>query len=145
MARIISALMSWGGLASLSIALLNPLVGFGQQKLTKPNIIYIYADDLGYGDVSAYGATKIQTPNLDRLAASGIRFTNAHTTSATCTPSRFGLMTGIYPWRQQGTGVLPGDAKLIIPTDRISLPKIFKKAGYHTAVVGKWHLGLGTR
>lgn len=116
-----------------------------QEQPVKPNVIYIYADDLGYGDISAYGATKIKTPNLDRLIASGVRFTNAHTTSATCTPSRFGLMTGIYPWRQQGTGILPGDAKLIIPTDRTTLPKVFKQAGYQTAIVGKWHLGLGTQ
>jgi arylsulfatase A len=109
----------------------------------KPNVIIIYADDLGYGDLSAYGATKIQTPNLDKLAKSGTRFTNAHSTSATCTPSRFALMTGRYPWRLQGTGVLPGDAKLIVPTDKSSLPKVFKQAGYKTAIVGKWHLGLG--
>ncbi|MFC6101381.1 sulfatase family protein [Olivibacter domesticus] len=138
-------LKPWLKIASISFLLLAPVTGHAQQNTSKPNIIYIYADDLGYGDVSAYGAGKLQTPNLDRLAASGIRFTNAHTTSATCTPSRYGLMTGIYPWRQQGTGVLPGDAKLIIPTDRISLPKVFKQAGYHTAVVGKWHLGLGTQ
>jgi len=116
-----------------------------QRKVSKPNLIYIYADDLGYGDISAYGATKMNTPNLDRLAASGVRFTNAHATSATCTPSRFALMTGVYPWRQQGTGILPGDAKLIVPTDRITLPKVFKQAGYRTAIIGKWHLGLGTQ
>nr|WP_121273204.1 arylsulfatase [Pedobacter schmidteae] len=110
----------------------------------KPNVIYIYADDLGYGDLSCYGATKIQTPNLDKLAASGIRFTDAHCTSATCTPSRYALMTGQYPWRRQGTGVLPGDAALIVPTDRLTLPKLFQSAGYQTAIVGKWHLGLGT-
>ncbi len=109
----------------------------------KPNVIYIYADDLGYGDLSCYGATKLNTPNLDRLAASGIRFTNGHATSATCTPSRYALMTGQYPWRKQGTGVLPGDAALIIPTDKTTLPNLFKKAGYKTAIVGKWHLGLG--
>lgn len=116
------------------------LLSWAQQK---PNVIFIYADDLGYGDLSCYGATKIQTPNIDQLAASGIRFTNGHSTSATCTPSRYALMTGRYPWRKQGTGILPGDAALIIPTDKISLPKIFKQAGYRTAVVGKWHLGLG--
>ncbi|MES2374006.1 MAG: sulfatase-like hydrolase/transferase [Bacteroidota bacterium] len=114
---------------------------FAQQT---PNVIYIYADDLGYGDLSCYGATKIKTPNIDRLAAQGARFTNAHTTSATCTPSRYALMTGRYPWRQQGTGVLPGDAALIIPANKITLPKVFKKAGYQTAVIGKWHLGIGT-
>ena len=109
----------------------------------KPNVIYIYADDLGYGDLSCYGATKIHTPNLDKLAASGIRFTNGHCTSGTCTPSRYALMTGQYPWRKRGTGILPGDAALIVPVDRITLPKVFKQAGYSTAIVGKWHLGLG--
>ncbi|WP_073403109.1 sulfatase family protein [Mucilaginibacter sp. OK098] len=108
-----------------------------------PNVIYIMADDLGYGDLSCYGATKIHTPNMDKLAASGIRFTNGHCTSATCTPSRYALMTGEYPWRKKGTGILPGDAALIIPTDRTTLPNMFKKAGYKTAIVGKWHLGLG--
>lgn len=110
----------------------------------KPNVIYIYADDLGYGDLSCYGATKINTPNLDRLSQQGIRFTNAHSTSATCTPSRYALMTGQYPWRKTGTGVLPGDAALIIPTNKTTLPKLFKQAGYKTGIVGKWHLGLGT-
>lgn len=114
-----------------------------QAQVTKPNVVLIYVDDLGYGDLSSYGATKIKTPNVDRIAQRGTRFTNAHSTSATCTPSRFALMTGIYPWRQQGTGILPGDAKLIVPTDKITLPKVFKQAGYKTAVVGKWHLGLG--
>lgn len=114
---------------------------YGQRN--KPNVVFIYVDDLGYGDLSCYGATKIKTPNIDRIAEKGTRFTNAHSTSATCTPSRFALMTGIYPWRQQGTGILPGDAKLIVPTDKATLPKVFKGAGYTTAVVGKWHLGLG--
>lgn len=109
----------------------------------KPNVILIYADDLGYGDLSCYGATKIKTPNIDKLAAGGIRFTNGHTTSANCTPSRYALLTGRYPWRQTGTAVLPGDAALIIPTDKTTLAKVFQQAGYKTAVVGKWHLGLG--
>ena len=111
--------------------------------IQKPNVIFIYADDLGYGDLSSYGATKIATPHLDKLASQGVRFTNAHSTSATCTPSRYALLTGEYPWRQSGTGILPGDAALIIPTDKMSLPKLFKQAGYKTAIVGKWHLGLG--
>ncbi|WP_281225953.1 sulfatase family protein [Flavobacterium aquiphilum] len=109
----------------------------------KPNVIFIYADDLGYGDLSCYGATKIKTPNLDKLASQGVRFSNAHCTSATCTPSRYALMTGEYPWRKAGTGILPGDAALIIPTNKMTLPKLFKQAGYKTANVGKWHLGLG--
>jgi len=113
------------------------------QKKDRPNVIYIYADDLGYGDLSSYGATKISTPNVDRLAKEGLRFTNAHSTSGTCTPSRYALMTGQYPWRKKGTGVLPGDAALIIPTERATLPSVFQKAGYKTAAIGKWHLGLG--
>ena len=109
----------------------------------RPNVVFIYVDDLGYGDLSCYGATKISTPNIDKLAKQGIRFTNAHATSATCTPSRYALMTGIYPWRKAGTGILPGDAALIIPTDKTTLPSLFQKAGYQTGIVGKWHLGLG--
>ncbi len=113
--------------------------------IQKPNIIFICADDLGYGDLSCYGATKINTPNIDALAAQGIRFTNAHSTSATCTPSRYALITGQYPWRKSGTNILPGDAALIIPTNKITLPKVFKTAGYTTGIVGKWHLGLGNK
>jgi arylsulfatase A-like enzyme len=113
---------------------------FSQQK---PNVIIIMTDDLGYGDLSCYGATKISTPNIDQLAKKGIRFTDAHSTSATCTPSRYGLMTGQYPWRRNDTGILPGDAALIVPTDKTTLPSLFQKAGYKTGIVGKWHLGLG--
>lgn len=113
---------------------------FGQSK---PNVVLIYADDLGYGDLSCYGATQLQTPNIDELTEHGIRFTNGHCSSATCTPSRYALMTGVYPWRYQGTGVLPGDAALIIPQDKITLPAVFQAAGYRTGLVGKWHLGLG--
>jgi arylsulfatase A-like enzyme len=110
---------------------------------SKPNVLLIYVDDLGYGDLGSYGATKIKTPNLDKLAAGGLRFTNAHSSSATCTPSRYALMTGNYPWRVKGTGVLPGDAALIVPTNQTSLASQFKDAGYATGIVGKWHLGLG--
>ena len=116
------------------------VLAYAQQK---PNVIFIYADDLGYGDLSCYGATKIHTPNIDRLSKAGLRFTNAHSSSATCTPSRYALMTGTYPWRKSGTAILPGDAALIIPTDKISLPSLFQKNGYKTGIVGKWHLGLG--
>lgn len=109
----------------------------------KPNIVLILADDLGFGDTGVYGATKIPTPNVDRLGAQGLRFTDAHATSATCTPSRYALLTGEYPWRKKGTGVLPGNAPLIIGTNQPTLASILKSAGYHTGVVGKWHLGLG--
>jgi len=116
---------------------------YAQVINSKPNIIFILADDLGYGDVSSYGATKIHTPNIDALANQGIRFTNAHATASTCTPSRYSLMTGKYAFRKNGTGILPGDAALIIPTDKVTLPNMLKHAGYTTGLVGKWHLGLG--
>lgn len=109
----------------------------------KPNVIFILTDDLGYGDLSCYGATKISTPNIDKLAKKGIRFTNAHSTSATCTPSRYAIMTGQYPWRTVGTEILSGDAALIVPTDKPTLPSLFQKVGYKSGIVGKWHLGLG--
>lgn len=109
----------------------------------RPNVIIIYADDLGYGDLSCYGAVKLKTPNIDKLAQQGIRFTNGHAAAATCTPSRYALMTGQYAFRKSGTGVLPGDAALVVPTDRVTLPSLFQKAGYKTGIVGKWHLGLG--
>ena len=111
----------------------------------KPNVVFIYADDLGYGDLSCYGATKIYTPNIDALSQKGLLFTNAHTTSATCTPSRYSLLTGRYAWRRNDTGIAPGDSPLLIDTSNITLPKVFQKAGYHTAVIGKWHLGLGNK
>jgi arylsulfatase A-like enzyme len=108
-----------------------------------PNIVLIYADDLGYGDVGCYGATRVKTPYIDRLATEGLRFTDAHSPAATCTPSRYSLLTGEYAWRKKGTGVLPGDAKMIIEPGRTTLASTLQKAGYTTAVIGKWHLGLG--
>jgi len=112
-------------------------------KTSKPNVIILYADDLGYGDVSCYGATQVFTPNIDRLAENGLRFTNGHAAAATCTPSRYSILTGKYAWRKKGTDILPGNASLIIPTDGSTLPDVFKRAGYTTAAIGKWHLGLG--
>lgn len=110
----------------------------------KPNIVIIYLDDLGYGDVSSYGQTTLPTPNIDKLAEGGVRFTNAYASSATCTPSRYALLTGVYPWRNKDAKILSGTAPLIIDTDQSTIPKMLKGAGYYTGVVGKWHLGLGT-
>ena len=126
-------------LAALEFA--QPTTSAAEAK--KMNIVVIYGDDVGYGDLSCYGATAVQTPNCDRLAKEGLRFTSAYTTSATCTPSRFSMLTGIYAFRQRGTGVLPGNAPLIIATNQLTLPSMLKQAGYATGVVGKWHLGLG--
>ncbi len=110
-----------------------------------PNIVVIYADDLGYGDVGCYGATKVKTPNIDMLAAQGLRFTNAHSPSATCTPSRYAMLTGEYAWRRKGTGIARGDARMIIQPGRTTLPLVMQRAGYKTGAIGKWHLGLGAQ
>ena len=107
------------------------------------NIVVIYLDDLGYGDVGAYGANSLKTPNMDRLANGGVRFTNGYSTSATSTPSRFGLLTGTYPWRNKDAKILPGTAPLLIDTQTMTLPRMLQDAGYYTGVIGKWHLGLG--
>lgn len=109
----------------------------------KPNIIIIYADDVGYGDLGCYGAEVIDTPNLDALAAGGRRFTSGYATASTCTPSRYSLLTGEYPFRNQKAQILPGNAPLIIDPAKPTLPSVLKTVGYTTALVGKWHLGLG--
>ncbi|WP_017256968.1 sulfatase family protein [Pedobacter arcticus] len=108
----------------------------------KPNIIIIYADDLGYGDLSCYGATAVKTPNIDALAANGMKFTDAHCAASTCTPSRYALLTGSYAFRNNAA-ILPGDAPLIIDPNQETVPSMLKKAGYVTGAIGKWHLGMG--
>ena len=111
----------------------------------KPNVIFIVADDLGYGDLSCYGEKTINTPNVDRLAANGIRFTDAHAAAATSTPSRYSLFTGHYSWRRNDTGIAPGDAGMIIHPEQTTIADMFKSAGYITGAIGKWHLGLGDK
>ena len=107
-----------------------------------PNVIIIYADDLGFGDVSAYDQGTLNTPNIDRIANEGIKFTNGHSSSATCSPSRYALLTGSYPWRNSKAKISTG-ASMIIDTNQKTLPKMFKENNYSTAIIGKWHLGLG--
>ena len=109
-----------------------------------PNVVIILADDLGYGDTSCYGATKVNTPNIDRLAREGRRFTQAYTASSICSPTRYALMTGRYCWRTSlQRQVLNVNAPLHIETSRMTLPSMFKKHGYTSAAIGKWHLGYG--
>lgn len=136
-----------GGLSALSIV---SLAGFGnlasaQDKKDKPNIIFILADDLGYADLSVYGQTDYQTPNLDRLAHQGIRFTQAYANSAVCSATRFGLITGRYQYRLRGGLEEPiaGASDTIgLPPTHPTLPSLLKKNGYTTALFGKWHLGF---
>ena len=118
---------------------------FSATPTSSPNIVFIITDDLGYGDVGCYGATKVSTPHIDRLAEQGVRFTNGYAPSSTCTPTRYSIMTGEYAWRQppRQTGILDGDAPLAFDEDRLTLPDMLKQAGYTTGLVGKWHLGLG--
>lgn len=112
-------------------------------QMKHPNVVIMYADDLGFGDIGCYGSTSIPTPNLDRLAAEGVKFRQGYATAATCTPSRYSLLTGSYPWRNPRAAILAGDAPIIIDSEMPTLPGMLRNAGYRTGVVGKWHLGLG--
>ena len=116
-----------------------------REKKTKPNVIIILADDLGYGDLECYGTTRVHTPNVNRLASEGIRFTNVHATASTSTPSRYALLTGEYAWRKKGTGVAAGNAGMIIRPEQYTIADMFKSADYTTGAIGKWHLGLGDK
>lgn len=130
----------------LSLALSSCLITQAENKeknAGKPNVIFIYADDLGYGDLECYGAKNIRTPNVNRLANHGIRFTNGHATAATSTPSRYSVLTGEYAWRKPGTDVAAGNAGMIINPAQYTMADMFKSAGYTTGAFGKWHLGLG--
>ena len=115
------------------------------QAQGKPNVVFIFADDLGYGDLGCYGATKVQTPNIDRLATEGRRFTDAHSASAVCTPSRYALLTGEYPHRKNLSKPVFLKTGLVIDTRQQTIASLMKDAGYATACIGKWHLGFGER
>lgn len=119
--------------------------GTGAYAQQRPNVIFIYADDLGYGDLECYGAKNVQTPNVNRLAAEGCRFTNAFAVAATSTPSRYSLLTGEYSWRRKGTDIARGDAGMIIRPEQYTVADLFKNEGYATGAFGKWHLGLGDK
>ncbi len=127
----------------LAALALSALTSVGAQQ--RPNVILFYADDLGYGDLQCYGAKNVETPNIDRLANEGCRFTNAFSVAATSTPSRYSLLTGQYAWRKPGTDIARGDAAMIINPWQYTIADMFHNEGYTTAAIGKWHLGLGDK
>lgn len=128
----------------LPLLSLLPFAARAQQE-SAPNIILLVADDLGYGDLSCYGATRVATPAVDSLARLGVRLTNMHACASTSTPSRYGMLTGEYPFRRRGTDVAAGNAGMIIRPDQTTVADLLHRAGYATAAIGKWHLGLGSR
>lgn len=135
-------------LASMAMGAVLPVkaataAGDTKSSSKNPNVIIILADDLGYGDLQCYGAKNVKTPNVDKLASQGIRFTNAHAIAATSTPSRYSILTGEYAWRKPGTDVAAGDAGMIIKPGQFTMADMFKSRGYATCAIGKWHLGLG--
>jgi arylsulfatase A-like enzyme len=117
---------------------------FGQKGAKLPNILFIVADDLGYADVSCYGRPDLKTPNIDRIAATGVRFLQAYANSAVCTATRTALITGRYQYRLR-VGLeepLVGNPEVGLPPEHPTLPSLLKKAGYSTTLIGKWHLGV---
>src|SRR4051794_30299654 len=115
------------------------LVAFGAHaaaQASKPNIVFILSDDIGYGDLGCYGAQHVKTPNLDQLARDGMRFTDAHAPASVCTPTRYAFLTGKYAWRQPGTGIAPGNATLLISPGTPTVASVLKQAGYSTGLVG---------
>ena len=135
MTRILTALLG-----------ISPCAASFAADAAKPNIVVILSDDYGWGSSGCYGATGVKTPNLDRLAREGRRFTHAYAPGSVCSPTRYGLMTGRYYWRTsvKDGQVLPGNAPLHIETDRLTLASLCQSQGYRTGAFGKWHLGLGT-
>ena len=132
----------------LVVTLLLLRTGVAQTNIAvqdRPNVIVIMADDLGYGDLSCYGATEYETPHIDQLASEGMRFTSGYCSASTCTPTRYSFLTGTYAFRREGTGIAPPNSPALIPAGTTTLPSLLQQAGYRTAVIGKWHLGLGQR
>jgi arylsulfatase A-like enzyme len=128
-----------------ALLFLSVVSGYSLFAADKPNVIVIMADDLGFGDVGCYGATAVETPNIDRLAEQGLRFTSGYCSASTCTPTRFSFLTGKYAFRQRGAGIAPPNAPALIKPGTETIASISQKAGYKTAVIGKWHLGLGVK
>ena len=128
----------WRTLCALPLLIL-PATVFG----ARPNFIVIMADDIGFGDVSAYGSKALRTPNIDRLAAEGVRFTSGYCSASTCTPTRYSFLTGEYAFRRNGTGIAPPNGQLVVPVGVPTIASVLKSSGYRTGVIGKWHLGLG--
>lgn len=139
----ISASRLHGLLPVLALLFVADLMEADAAAPSRPNIIVIMADDLGYGDVSCYGATELETPNIDKLAAEGLRFTNGYCSASTCTPTRYSFLTGNYAFRRKGTGIAPPNSPAIIQPGTETIASLLKQVGYRTAVIGKWHLGLG--
>ncbi len=147
-AACFSARLAPAALVFLTLAACNTLQTsrgelHGAAGAERPNIIIINADDLGYGDVGVYGATKVRTPNIDRLAKQGMTFTDAHSASAVCSPSRYALLTGEYPFRADFWLPVFATSPLTIDTSKTTIASVLKENGYSTAVIGKWHLGFG--
>jgi arylsulfatase A-like enzyme len=137
--------MQWTYVTSAFVAVLASTSGVAAAPVSRPpNIVYILADDLGYGDVRCLNPQgKIATPNMDRLAAAGLVFTDAHSSSSVCSPTRYGILTGRYNWRSAlQSGVLGGYSRRLIEPGRLTVPVLLKQHGYHTACIGKWHLGM---
>ena len=131
------------GLATAAVTGRRSFALPGPESDSKPNVVVIMSDDVGYGDLTCYGGIAVSTPHIDGLAASGLQFTDAHCCAATCTPSRYATLTGRYAWRHDGVYVLPGDAQSLISSDEPTIASVMKSAGYATGMVGKWHVGLG--
>ncbi len=136
--------MDFSKISLCSAALLSSLQLVADDvSVARPNVLLIYADDLGYGDVECYGAQGVNTPNINSLRDSGAMCANVYSVASTSTPSRYSLLTGEYAWRRKGTDVAAGNAAMIIPPGKMTVADVFKEAGYRTAAFGKWHLGLG--